>query len=200
MRRMWIGPTLAMVALAGCAQDPGPIGAAPAARSAGSQAMPAAATRPAGDRAAATRPASEATAMAEGAGGPSVHGIARDDWPRVTFDVPAGRTVHYPTYFDRIPPAASPNGDEVIDRPTVVSRMRAALAGYRAAGWDKRNAGRFVEESVLFGWDLLTWPVSAGRRLPWRPVTTPPGASASETHDAPPDARTDQSREPAGGG
>jgi hypothetical protein len=163
---------LAMAALAGCASsaNTNPMAATqPAGAMAGPAQSAGAATQPAG--AAATRPAQ--ARLEPGAAEPSVNSVERDDWERVTFTFPAGRTRHYPTYFDRVPGSQTPNGEAIVAAGTTPQRLRAALSGSRAQGWSGFNAGRLAGEPVLLGWDLVTWPVSAVRTAPWRVVTSP---------------------------
>jgi hypothetical protein len=109
---------------------------------------------------------------------PSLEGLDRSDWPKVTFTVPVGRTMHHPAYFDSLPEPQTPNAEAVIaPTPTDMAPRMGALAGHHAAGWSGHNAARLAVEPARFGWDLITWPVAAIKTPPWQRVATPPASA-----------------------
>jgi len=150
--------------------------------------------------AAATSESSDWPARTPAASERSVHGFDRADWPQVPFSAGAGRTLHYPVYFERAPDARHLVASEVLNQPTLPGRLEAALSGAEPDNWSWYNAKREGKELAFFGWEFITWPYAAVKRPPWTVVATPPllrdSVRQAETH--PPSTSDSAATQPSG--
>lgn len=125
---------------------------------------------PAGDAPSATAPSTNATPVAES--DPSLRGIDRSHWPRITVRPDSGAVTHGPHYFNDVNigskrAAVDPESD-------TDTQLQTAMAGEQAPWPNKDNVIAAPVQIGKFFVDLVALPVRAVVTDPcWRPTTSP---------------------------
>lgn len=125
------------------------------------------------DDAAVTLPAAETAVAAPVAQTPSVTGIDRSDWPKLSIGAERGITEHYPTYFADLP--RQPLRQPVDLHAPFDEQAVNALDGAEHAAWMSRGNGvEALVQPLKFVLDMAVMPVKALWLRPiWRNEQTP---------------------------
>lgn len=109
---------------------------------------------------------------------PSIVGLDRSHWPKITTGPDRGVTYHNPVYFRDVPTGR--DDEQVLDHDMVESRINAALSHSHSDWMKNDNPLDLVAQPVKFGLDLLFIPVNMFKAPLWARETSPPGHEADE--------------------
>lgn len=102
---------------------------------------------------------------------PSLRGLDRSHWTKVTVSPDDGKTTHYPIYFRDCPlDAPVPNLSNLADTQ---AQLEAALQNPSAGNYSQTNLQGMATQPLKAAFDLLAVPVRKFIDPPLTPVTTP---------------------------